>query len=40
MPPSLASCWLLSRLPRFHARNPDIELQVIAVSNDSFADSR
>jgi LysR family transcriptional regulator, glycine cleavage system transcriptional activator len=30
MPPSLASRWLLPRLPRFHARNPDIELQVIA----------
>jgi LysR family glycine cleavage system transcriptional activator len=30
MPPSLASCWLLPRLPRFHARHPDIELQVIA----------
>lgn len=30
MPPSLASRWLVPRLPRFHARNSDIELQVIA----------
>jgi LysR family glycine cleavage system transcriptional activator len=28
--PSVASRWLVPRLPRFHARNPHIELQVIA----------
>lgn len=28
--PSVASRWLVPRLPRFHARNPDIELQVTA----------
>ncbi len=27
---SVASRWLVPRLPRFHARHPDIELQVIA----------
>jgi LysR family glycine cleavage system transcriptional activator len=30
MLPSVASRWLVPRLPRFHARNPEIELQVIA----------
>jgi len=30
MLPSVASRWLVPRLSRFHARNPDIELQVIA----------
>jgi len=30
MLPSVASRWLVPRLPRFHALNPDIELQVIA----------
>jgi LysR family transcriptional regulator, glycine cleavage system transcriptional activator len=30
MLPSVASRWLVPRLPRFHARNPNIELQVIA----------
>lgn len=33
MSPSLASRWLVPRLPRFHARNPDIELQVLADPN-------
>jgi LysR family glycine cleavage system transcriptional activator len=28
--PSVASRWLVPRLARFHARNPDIELQLIA----------
>jgi LysR family glycine cleavage system transcriptional activator len=28
--PSVASRWLVPRLPRFHASHPDIELQVIA----------
>jgi LysR family transcriptional regulator, glycine cleavage system transcriptional activator len=31
--PSVASRWLVPRLPRFHARNPHIELQVIADAN-------
>jgi LysR family glycine cleavage system transcriptional activator len=31
--PSVALRWLIPRLPRFHARNPDIELQVIANLN-------
>jgi LysR family glycine cleavage system transcriptional activator len=35
---SVASRWLVPRLPRFHARNPDIELQVIA--NPSLVDLR
>jgi len=30
MAPAVASHWLFPRLPRFHASNPDIELQLIA----------
>lgn len=30
MLPSVASCWLVPRLPRFQALHPEIELQVIA----------
>ncbi|HSV24567.1 MAG TPA: LysR family transcriptional regulator, partial [Xanthobacteraceae bacterium] len=30
MLPSVASRWLVPRLPRFHALHPDIELQLIA----------